>query len=78
MVAFRRIFGFSKRVELAGERARRLHAQWLTRATMTGGVRAPRIPVRKVSEGGYEFVRKSPDGRAWADSWWSNAFRSTD
>ena len=78
MVAFRRIFGLSRRLETAGERARRLHAEWLTRALTSGGVRAPRIPVRKVSEGGSENVRTSPEGRAWADSWWSGAFRSTD
>ena len=78
MVALRRLFGIGRRIEFAGERARREHAQWLTRATMGGGVRAPRIPVRKVSEGGYEFVRNSPDGREWADAWWKGAFRSTD
>ena len=78
MVAFRRIFGMKKRVELAGERARRVHGQWLTQAIMSGGVHAPRIPTRKVSEGGFEDVRTSADGRAWADSWWSGAFRKTD
>ena len=78
MVALRRFFGFNKRCEEAGEKARRIHGEWLTRALLSGGVRAPRIPTRKVSEGGFEDVRTTPDRREWADSWWSGAFRSTD
>ena len=78
MVALRRLFGLQRRIETSGERARRVHAEWLTRAIMSGGINAPRIPTRKVVEGGFEHVRQSKDGRAWADSWWSGAFRSTD
>jgi len=77
MVALRRFFGFKKRIEDAGVKARRIHGDWLTKAIFGGGA-MPRIPVRKISEGGYEHVRRTETGRAWADSWWSGAFRKTD
>ncbi len=78
MVAIRRLFGLQRRIENAGQRARRVHGQWLTQAILGGGLSAPRIPTRKVTEGGFENVRKTCDGRVWADSWWRGAFRTTD
>ncbi len=55
----------------AGEKARRLHSAWLTRALVDPG-RFPRIPARKVSEGGFSMLMKSQRGRAWAEGWWGD------
>lgn len=63
----------------AAERARRLHSRWLTRAFRHGGARGvPRIPTRPVSEGGFQPVTSTPDGRAWADRWWRDTLELED
>jgi len=67
-----------RRLELAGERARRLHSVWLTRALSDPSIRLPRIPVRPVAQGGFGPVTASPGGRRWAEGWWRGAFRCVD
>ena len=47
------------------------HSPWLSR--MLGGrrrKRIPRIPVRKVSEGGFSKLISTPSGRYRAERWW--------
>lgn len=58
----------------AGERARREHSAWLTRAMSDPRARLPRIPTRPVEEGGFAPVVATRAGRAWAESWWGGAF----
>lgn len=66
------------RAESAGERARRIHQSWLTLA-MRGEIGPfPRIPVRKVSEGGWDRIMRTPAGRRWADRWWRKTFQGMD
>lgn len=56
-----------------GERARRMHSAWLTRAIRHGGGQGlPRIPVRRVSEGGYGPLMATVKGREWAEQWWGD------
>ena len=56
------------------ERCRRLHSAWLTRAIRSGGGRGlPRIPVRRVSEGGFVPLMSTFEGREWAEGWWDEA-----
>ncbi|MBL0928327.1 MAG: hypothetical protein IBJ11_11870 [Phycisphaerales bacterium] len=74
---FRRLFGFAERLETAAERARRLHSAWLTRALTDPQWAAPRIPVRPVSEGGWDEFVRSPGGRDWAERWWDDAIDDT-
>ena len=64
------------RVE-AGELARREHSRWLTRALRSGRA-YPRIPVRRVDDGGYGFLARRTDGPARAQRWWSRALDRVD
>jgi hypothetical protein len=52
----------------------REHSQWLSRMLRLGKGRAarqpPRIPVRRVSEGGYSKLMSTPSGRHRAERWW--------
>lgn len=66
-----------KRQETPSERARREHAEWLTRALSTGRV-YPRIPTREVERGGFDHLRSSPKGRAIAARWWRTALERVD
>lgn len=68
--------GFSgrrHRVLTASERARRLHSAWLTRA-LYGDDAAygdlPRIPARRVEQGGFGVILRTAFGRRWASEWW--------
>jgi len=65
-------------LETAGERARRLHARWLTRAFTDPNFRQPRIPVRPVALGGFSRLTATARGRAWADAWWESALSCPD
>lgn len=71
------MFGFSfgrGSMESIAERMRRFHSAWLTRAIRRGGGRnIPRIPVRVVSEGGFEPLMSTFEGREWAEAWWNEA-----
>jgi len=59
------------------ERMIREHARWLTQAVRRPG-RYPRIPVRKVADGGFARLMASREGRAVADSWWFEALERVD
>ena len=48
------------------------HARWLTWA-MRHEPSLPRIPVRKVSEGGFARLMSTPAGRYTAERWWDRA-----
>ena len=58
--------------ERLGERVRRAHSRWLT-AALRSGSKAPRIPVRRVSEGGWDAMMGTEEGRAWAAEFWESA-----
>lgn len=57
-----------------GERMVREHSSWLSRmlglAGRGKGPQPPRIPVRKVSEGGFSRLMSTPGGRYRAERWW--------
>jgi hypothetical protein len=67
-----------KRLIDAGEQARREHSAFLTRALMLPPNALPRIPTRKVSEGGFSREMAAPEGRRWAQRWWSTTFDRVD
>lgn len=55
----------------AGLRMIREHSAWLTRMLgRSGDRRVPRIPVRRVSEGGFAKMMSTPAGRHRAERWW--------
>jgi hypothetical protein len=69
---------FNRRdTRLAGERFRAEHSRWLTHA-MLSGKRYPRIPTRKVSQGGFDAMMSRPDGPHTAERWWIAAFQRVD
>jgi hypothetical protein len=73
-----RWFGEAARLD-AGLRMIREHSRWLTRAL--GGRRTrplPRIPVRKVSEGGFGKLMSTPVGRFRAERWWERTLQNLD
>jgi hypothetical protein len=55
-----------------GEVARRVHSLWLTRAFESGRV-YPRIPTRRVEDGGFDRMMATEHGRARAERWWELA-----
>lgn len=57
--------------------ARRTHSRWLSRA-IRAGARVPRIPTRRVDEGGFDADMATAEGRAWAREWWEHALASPD
>lgn len=73
----RQFFARNRRLITAGEKARRLHSAWLTRA-LAEPSRFPRIPARPVRDGGFRRLVATPRGRAWADGWWSDTFDTLD
>lgn len=62
----------------AGERVRREHERWLTLALSRRGPAPPRIPVRKVDEGGFAAMLAAPGGRERAEQWWMDAFAALE
>ena len=70
----RLVFATATRVLLLGERARRMHSAWLTSAMRDRSSALPRIPTRRVDEGGFDPILQSPGGREWAEQWWGDAF----
>lgn len=60
-----------------GEKARREHSAWLTRA-LAGTRRYPEIPVRPVQDGGFDELRNRPNGLKLAARWWRMALRRVD
>ncbi|MDX2148395.1 MAG: hypothetical protein SFZ23_12815 [Planctomycetota bacterium] len=57
-----------------GEVARRLHSAWLT-AALASGRRFPRIPLRRVDAGGFDWLMSRPEGPQRAERWWKRALR---
>lgn len=55
------------------------HSAWLSRV-LRGEARscAPRIPVRRVSEGGFSRMTSTPSGRYRAERWWERALEGMD
>jgi hypothetical protein len=48
------------------------HERWLNRA-LSAGASVPRIPLRRVADGGYAELSSTPTGRAHAALWWDRA-----
>jgi hypothetical protein len=71
-----RLFGSGDRPSHA-EVFRRVHERWLTRA-LERAIRYPRIPIRRVDDGGFEDVRRSSSARARANRWWDLALERVD
>lgn len=73
--------GFFHRMEdalEAGARARLLHGSWLSQAMSGHLAGIPRIPVKRVSEGGFSGLMRTIEGRAWAERWWDSAWAYFD
>jgi hypothetical protein len=70
---FWEMFSLSNLADHAAEMRRR-HSAWLTRA-MRRPSRYPRIPTRRVSDGGFSAVVATPTGREWADQWWAETLQ---
>ncbi|MEL7474400.1 MAG: hypothetical protein AAGK04_13865 [Planctomycetota bacterium] len=66
-----------RRMEEAGARARREHAEWLT-AAVVGRRDYPRIPTRRSDRGGFGPMMDRPDGSGRAAAWWSGALSRVD
>jgi len=64
-------------IESAAEAMRRFHSRWLT-AALKHGARPPRIPLRRVSDGGWGELMATPEGQAWAEEFWQGAFEHPD
>lgn len=60
-----------------GRQFRLIHERWLNRA-LRSQIPYPRIPIRRVDEGGFDDVRLRPEARARADRWWAIAFERVD
>lgn len=73
------MFGFFKRRSglTASELARAVHSEWLTRA-MVKRKAYPRIPTRRVDEGGFDALRARSGGLARAEQWWTAALERVD
>jgi len=53
------------------------HARWLTRAIRSGR-EYPRIPCRRVADGGFARLMATRDGRKIAQGWWYRALEELD
>ncbi len=67
----------SKKELDAGTRFRAVHSSFLTRA-LRYGLRHPRIPAKRVDEGGYSGLLKMPEREKRAILWWSAAMNRMD
>jgi hypothetical protein len=56
---------------------RRVHEAWLNRA-ISSGREYPRIPLRRVDQGGFERLMQRPGGPALAEMWWTAALERVD
>ena len=61
----------------ASERFRAEHSRFLTFA-LRWPSRYPRIPTKRVSDGGFERLLARRSGREWADRWWTTAMDRVD
>jgi hypothetical protein len=73
---FWRLFGRDD-IPSLGETYRLVHEAWLTRA-LSSGRAYPRIPLRKVEDGGFSNLMNRPGGRALAEMWWTAALDRVD
>jgi hypothetical protein len=60
-----------------GQRMAREHSSWLTRI-LRGRAAMPRIPVRRISEGGFAQLMSTPSGRARAERWWERTLERVE
>ncbi|TVQ63658.1 MAG: hypothetical protein EA379_03425 [Phycisphaerales bacterium] len=61
-----------------GERVRSAVEHWLNWALTLPESRFPRIPLRRVSEGGFDDLLARPHGRRVAARWWARALDNDD
>ncbi|MCR9077073.1 MAG: hypothetical protein NXI07_13625, partial [bacterium] len=66
-----------KKVLDAGARFRAEHSRFLTLALLSGR-RYPRIPSKRVDQGGYAGLMKLDEGEKRAAMWWAAAFMRVD
>ena len=71
MGRFRRLLDYATR----GMLARRHTERWLTKH-MAAPV--PRIPARSEKEGGYDELRRTAEGRQWAEDFWNLTLDNLD
>ncbi|MBM4108168.1 MAG: hypothetical protein FJ255_05075 [Phycisphaerae bacterium] len=62
---------------IQGAIARWAHSQWLTRA-LAGERGYPRIPTRRVADGGWSEFMSTPEGRRFAENWWASTLAQVD
>lgn len=67
------LFHRSRAIE-AGRLARLLHSRWLTEA-ISRPMDVPRIPTRRVADGGFDAMLSRPSGRIRAEKWWDLALQ---
>ncbi len=70
--------GRRQRILTASERAKRLHSAWLTRALAGDLPESPRIPARRVEQGGFGALLRTGYGRRWATDWWRRVLDRLD
>lgn len=63
-----------KSPEARAEAMRRTHSRFLSAAILSAE-HFPRIPVRRVDQGGFAPLMSRPRGRAAAAAWWTRAFK---
>ncbi len=70
----------SKKELDAGARFRAMHSSFLTRALKLGwfGGKCPRIPAKRVDEGGYSGLLKMSEREKRATLWWAAAMSKMD
>jgi len=67
----------SKKELDAGTRFRAVHSSFLTRA-LKFGLRCPRIPAKRVDEGGFSGLLQMPEREKRATLWWLAAMNRMD
>jgi len=67
----------SKKELDAGARFRAVHSSFLTRA-LKFGLRTPRIPAKRVDEGGYSGLLKMNEAEKRSTLWWAAAMSRMD
>lgn len=68
-----RLFHRALDLPTPAERMRRTHEMWLGRA-LRATEQPPRIPVRRVDQGGFAALLAVPGGRERAAQWWLDVF----
>lgn len=73
---FSRLFGQGLGLSV-GEMMRNAHSAWLTEA-LASKREYPRIPVRRVDEGGFSKLLSMKNGEELAARWWDIALERVD